>query len=77
MVNKDSFKSSELGLFTCGNANKFVLSCLPKTSFVEKEIVLLLHFAERIGGKLAILTAVNLVADVSHVKVPCCAVAIG
>lgn len=44
-VNKDSFKSSELGFFTPGNANKFVLSCLQKTSFVQKEIVLLLPFA--------------------------------
>lgn len=63
-------------MFTHGNANKFVLSCLPKSSFVEKEIVFLLPFAGRIGGKLAILTVVNLIADVSYVKVPRCAIAI-
>lgn len=63
-------------MFTRGNANKFVLSCLSKTSSVEEEIVLLFAFAERIGGKLAILTVVSLIADVSYVKVPGCAVAI-
>lgn len=76
MVNKDSFKSSELCLFTRGNANKFVLSCFPKISFVEKNIVLLLPFAGRSGGKLAILTVVNLTADVSYIRVPCCAASI-
>lgn len=76
MVNKDSLKISELSLFTRSNANKLVLSCLPKTYFVEKAIVLLVPFAGRIGGKLAILTVVNMIADVSYVKVPCCAVTI-
>lgn len=38
-----------------------------------EEMVQLVHFAERAGGKLATFT-INLTANVSQAKVPCCAV---
>lgn len=38
-----------------------------------EEMVQLVHFAERAGGKLATFT-LNLTANVSRTKVPCCAV---
>lgn len=40
------------------------------------ERVWLVHFVERIRGQLITLTFVNLTANLSYVKVPCCALAL-
>lgn len=37
---------------------------------------LLVSFAERIGGKIATFTNINLTANISYGRVPCCAVVI-
>lgn len=82
VVNKDSFEA----WFVCLQQEEFVLSCLlkppKKCSHMDSQMglkkctVLLVHFAARIGAKLATFAAGNSTANVSYAKFQGCAAAL-